>query len=213
MRPDVDALLARRRAAPADGLLSRLAHAEVDGARLTDDEILAFFQLLLLAGTETKSGLVANAVVCLLDYPAQFARVRAAPELVPGAIEEVLRYRTPVQMAFRATTRDVAIGGRTIPAGRLVLLMIGAANRDLRRFREAARFDVARDGPPHVAFGHGPHFCLGAALARLEARVALGELLDRAPSLARDGPRARRPRTGLNVHGPRALPVRLDGTR
>ena len=150
-------------------------------------------------------------MLCFLDHPEQLARVRAEPErLLPAAIEEVLRYRTPVQMVFRSTTRDVALRGRVIPAGQLVLLMVGSANRDPRHFRDPNRFDIAREQPvPHVAFGHGAHFCIGAALARLEGRVALTALLERFERFERAerGPWA--PCRAMNVHGPRSLPLRL----
>jgi cytochrome P450 len=218
MRPYVDALLVARRALPRDDLASALAHATVDGTPLSDDEALGFFQLLVLAGTETTSGLITNAVLCLLDHPAEHARLRAAPESLPAVIEEVLRFRTPVQVVFRVARADVALRGRTIPAGALVLLMLGSANRDPRHFRDAHRFDPRRfaTSPPpaaHVAFGHGAHFCLGAALARLETRVALAALLARAPAFNRDGHGPWAPRAGLNVHGPRSLPVLLGTGR
>jgi cytochrome P450 len=198
---------------PRDDLLTRLVEAEVDGERLTEEEIFSFFQLLLLAGTETTTNLIANAVLCFLDHPEQLARVRAASELLPAAIEEVLRFRTPVQIVFRATTQDVELRGRVIPAGALVFLMVGSANRDARQFRDAHRFDVAREPTPHVAFGFGAHFCIGAALARLEARVALSALLERVPDLRRAHRGPWSPRTGLNVQGPRSLPMRFTPGR
>src|SRR5438309_284 len=134
---------------------------------------------------------------------------RANPELVPQAIEEVLRYRTPVQWMFRATRSAVEMHGQTIPAGKLVLPMIGAANRDPRQFHDAERFDIARDLNPHIAFGHGIHSCLGAPLARLEARIALADFLERVKGfeLASDEPWE--PRKALHVHGPSRLPIRF----
>jgi cytochrome P450 len=207
MQPYLHDLVAERRAAPRDDLLTRLVESEVDGERLTEDEIFSFFQLLLLAGTETTTNLIANSVLCFLEHPDQLARLRATPELLPGAIEEVLRFRTPVQMVFRMTTRDVELRGRVIPEGRLVLAMVGSANRDARQFPNANRFDMTRTGA-HVGFGHGAHFCIGAALARLETRVALSALLDRFSDIRRAGG-AWAPRTGLNVHGPRSLPIRF----
>jgi cytochrome P450 len=199
-----------RHAGSSDGLLSRLAAAEVDGQRLTHDEILGFVQLLVVGGQETTTNLVNNAVLSLLENPAQLARVTADRPLLPSAIEETLRYRAPFQWLMRTPTRDVELHGQTIPAGRLVLAMVGAANRDPARFPEPDRFDVARDPNPHIAFGHGNHFCLGAALARLEARVALGDLLDRTRNLARATDAPWEPRKALQVLGPTSLPVRFD---
>jgi cytochrome P450 len=210
MRAYLAPLLARRREAATDDLLSRLVHAEVNGERLSDEEILGFFELLLVAGHETTTNLIGSAVLCLLEHPDQLARLRAEPERWPGAIEEVLRYRSPVQAVFRVTRRDVALRGRTIPAGKLVLVMIGSANRDAARFERPARFDAMRSPNAHVAFGHGIHFCIGASLARLEARVALPALFDRLPGLAIAQRTPWTPRPALHVHGPARLLVRFD---
>ncbi|WP_437957930.1 cytochrome P450 [Sorangium sp. So ce119] len=202
-------LIAQRRAAPQDDLLTRLVEAEVDGERLNEDEILGFFQLLLVAGHETTTNLISNAILCFLEHPTELARLRAEPHLLPSAIEEVLRYRSPVQAMFRVTRRDVPMHGQVIPAGKPVLAMIGSANRDPRQFRDPGRFDIARDPNPHVAFGHGIHFCIGAPLSRLEARVALPDLLARLTdlSLASDAPWE--PRRAIHVHGPTRLPIRF----
>jgi cytochrome P450 len=202
-------LVGERRVAPTDDLLSRLVHSEVDGARLTDVEILGFFQLLLSAATETTTNLIDNALLCFLDHPEQLARVRADRSLLPAAIEEVVRYRSPGQIMFRQTTRDVALHNRTIPADSFVLLMVGSANRDPARIADPDRFDVTRDPNPHVGFGHGIHFCLGAALARLEARVALGDLLDRLDEVELASKDPWEPREALHVHGPARLPIRF----
>ena len=129
---------------------------------------------------------------------------------MPSAIEEVLRYRTPVQWVFRATRRDVEAHGQTIPAGQLVLPMIGSANRDSLQFRDASPFDITRDPNPHVAFGNGIHFCLGAALSRLEARIALSDLLARATGFAFASEEPWEPRHALHVHGPARLPIRFE---
>jgi cytochrome P450 len=207
MRPSVTALLAQRRAAPKDDLLTRLVEADVDGERLAEEDILGFFQLLLLAGSETTTNLVGSAVLCLAQNPDQLARLRADPALLPSAIEEVLRFRSPVQIVFRQTRRDVEMSGKRIPAGKLVLAVIGSANRDPRQFQDPARFDITRDPNGHVAFGHGIHFCIGAPLARLEARIALTDLLGRVKRFSLDG--RWEPRKGFNVHGPSRLPIRL----
>jgi len=203
----------QRRRTPKDDLLTRLVEAEVDGERLTPGEILGFFQLLLSAGTETTTNLINNALLCLLEHPDQFARLRAEPRLLPSALEEVLRYRTPVQMVFRATKGDVALHGQVIPAGKLVLVMIGSANRDATKFQDADRFDITRDPNPHIAFGHGIHFCLGAALSRLEARVALTDLLEQLKGVQLASSEPWVPRKALNVLGPARLPVRFEPVR
>jgi cytochrome P450 len=211
---EMDACLAdmieQRRNTPRDDLLTRLIHAEVDGERLSQREILGFFQLLIVAGQETTTNLIDNAVLCLLEHPDQLARLRAAPELLPAAIEEVLRYRSPLQWMMRTPRRDVEVHGQVIPAGQLVLPMIGSANRDPRKFPGAGRFDIGRNPNPHVAFGHGIHFCLGAALSRMEAKIALSDLLERFQSfeLATDQPW--QPRQALHVHGPTSLPIRFE---
>jgi cytochrome P450 len=213
MNAYVTGLLQQRQAAPKDDLLTRLARAEVDGERLTQQEILGFFQILLLAGSETTTNLINNALLCFVENPDQLARLRAAPELLPSAIEEVLRYRSPFQWMFRLTRREVEVHSQVIPAGKLVLAMMGSANRDPQQFRDADRFDITRDPNPHLAFGHGHHFCLGAPLARLEARIALSVLLERVKGfeLASDEPWE--PRKGLHVHGPTRLPIRFEPGR
>jgi cytochrome P450 len=211
MRAALPGLVAR--SAGADTLLARLVAAEVDGERLTLEELLGFVQLLLVGGQETTANLINNAVLCLIEHPDQLARLRAEPGLLPTLIEEVLRYRSPVQWMPRATTRDVDLGGRVIPAGKLVLPVIGAANRDPAQFPDAGRFDVARDPNPHLAFGHGIHACLGAPLARLEARVALADFLARVERFEPAGDGPWEPRQALHVHGPSRLPLRLTPRR
>jgi cytochrome P450 len=206
----LEELLKRKRAEPRDDLLSRLVAAEVDGERLTHAEMVGFFQLLLLAGAETTTNLINNAVLCFVAHPEQLALLRGRMELLPSAIEEVLRYRSPLQWMYRKARCDVEVHGRLIPSGSLVLLMMGAANHDPAVFAEPGRFDISREPNPHVAFGHGVHFCMGAPLARLEARVALAEFLGRVKGfgLASGGPWE--PRRGLHVHGPNRLHIRFE---
>jgi cytochrome P450 len=207
MRPYVAAQVARRRAEPTDDLLSRLVEAEVDGERLTEDEILGFFQLLLLAGSETTTNLINNAMLCFVEHAEQYERVQRTHDLIPSAIEEVLRYRSPVQAVFRKTTCDVPLHGQTIPEGSLVLPMIGSANRDPKQFTEPDRFDITREPNPHIAFGHGPHFCLGAPLARLEGRIALEDLLTKLGNVKLASDEPWEPREALHVYGPTRLPI------
>jgi cytochrome P450 len=180
---------------------------------LTHDEILGFFQLLVVGGQETTANLINNAILCFLEHPDQFARIRAEPALLPPAIEEVLRYRSPLQWIMRTPRRDVDLHGQLIPAGKLVLPMIGSANRDPRQFPQAERFDILRAPNPHIAFGHGIHSCLGAPLARLEARIALSDLLARLKNLALASAEPWQPRQALNVHGPAHLPIRFEPAR
>lgn len=204
------ATIEKIRSSPRDDLLTRLVAAEIDGERLTQEEILGFFQLLVLGGQETTANLINNAILCLVDNPGELARLRANPDLLPTAIEEVLRYRSPLQWVMRTPKRDLDWRGQRIPAGQLVLPMIGAANRDARYFNEPGRFDIARDPNPHLAFGYGSHFCLGAALARLETRIALGDFLARAKSFEPASSEPWTPRQGLHVHGPVRLPIRCE---
>ncbi len=177
-----------RRRRPADDLISILVEAELDGEGLSDYEIFLFVLLLLVAGNETTTNLLGNAVDALLTHPEQLARVVAEPQLIPGLIEETLRYDGPVQFITRRTTREFALHGQTIPADAMIVVLLGSANRDERRFAEPDRFDVTRDTRGHVAFGFGAHFCLGASLARLEALGALEALVPELPRLSRVRP-------------------------
>src|SRR6185295_16614417 len=168
-----------RRADPGPDLTSRLVRAEVDGERLADEEIVGFIGLLLLAGHITTTATLGNSVLCFHDNPDAVAEIRADPTLLPAAVEEVLRLRTPFPSLGRLTTVDTQVGGVALPAGQVVLPWLTAANRDERVFADHHRFDIHRRANPHLTFGHGIHFCLGAPLARLEARVALRLLLER----------------------------------
>lgn len=202
-------LMEQRRSAPKPDLLTGLMQAEVEGERLTPKEILGFVQLLLAAGTETTTNVIDNAMVCFLEHPEQVARLREKPELLPSAIEEVLRYRSPLAFVFRATMREVELDGVAIPAGKVVLPMLGSANRDPRQFANPNVFDIARNPNPHIVFGHGIHFCIGAALSRLESRVALAQILRRMASFEAASAEPWQPRQGLHVHGPVRLPIRF----
>jgi cytochrome P450 len=167
-----------RRRAPADDLISAIV-SPGEGGALHPQDAMQFVMLLLVAGNETTTNLIGNATNALLDHPEQLARVAADPALVPDAIEEALRFDPPVQLVFRLATADTEIAGVRIPKGAVVVTLIASANRDERRFADGDRFDIARRPKGHVAFGFGKHFCLGASLARLEARVALEALAPR----------------------------------
>jgi len=164
-----------RRESPADDLLSVLVDPSREDA-LDELDVIQFVVLLLVAGNETTTNLIGNAVHALLDRPEITARMAECPQDVPAVVEEALRFDSPVQMVFRQTTRDVQVHDTCIPAGHAVALLLGSANRDERVFEDPDRFDPDRDHRAHLAFGFGPHFCLGSALARLEARVALTAL-------------------------------------
>ncbi len=202
-------LLAQRRAEPTGDLMSRLAHAEVDGERLSDEEIFSFLRLLLPAGAETTFRLIGNLLFALLDNPAALEEVRADRQKVDWAIEETLRWESPVQYASRETAQSAVLSGVELPAGTQLLLALGSANRDERHFHDPARFALDRRPEEHFAFGFGRHFCAGAHLARLEARIALNAILDRLPNL-RVAPGAERSIVGLAFRSPTALPVRFD---
>jgi len=210
MGPYLTDMIGRRQTEPKDDLLTRLVAAEVDGERLTHEEILGFFQLLVVGGQETTANLINNAVLCLVEHPDELARLRAAPGLLPAAIEEVLRYRSPLQWMLRTPRRDVVMHGQTMRPGEVVLPVIGAANRDPRQFPDPGRFDIARDPNPHIAFGHGVHACLGAPLARLEAHIALTDIFERLKGIRRASDDPWEPRNALHVHGPARLPIRFE---
>jgi cytochrome P450 len=203
-------MIAECRSAPRDDLLTRLIEAEVDGERLPHPEILGSFQLLMVAGQETTANLINNAVLCLVENPGQLRRLRAEPGLLTSAIEEVLRYRSPLQWVMRTPTRDVEMHGQVVPAGVLVVPVIGSANREPGQFMDPGCFDIGREPNPHIAFGHGIHACLGAALARLEARIALQNLLARMENFERASDEPWEPREALHVHGPNRLPIRFE---
>ena len=181
------AVILARRAEPRNDLISALVAAQEDRDALSDGELLATSLLLLLAGHETTTNLIGNGTLALLRHPDQLARLRAEPELLKSAIEEMLRWDSPVQGTLRAVTEPAEIGGVMLPRGALVIAGIGAANRDPEVFPEPDRFDVARRDNRHLSFGFGAHFCLGAPLARLEAEIAFRALFESFPRLALSG--------------------------
>jgi cytochrome P450 family 142 subfamily A polypeptide 1 len=176
-------IAAAKAADPGDDLISKLIHGEVDGERLDRDDVLRTALLLLVGGNETTRNTIAGAVLALSRHPEQHRRLVEHPALLPTAIEEFLRWVTPIMNFRRTATRDVALRGTRIKAGDQVIMLHGSANRDEDVFADADVFDVGRDPNPHLAFGVGTHFCLGANLARLEIRVMFEELLRRFPDL------------------------------
>ena len=186
MRRYLDPLIAHRRRHPGDDLISMMTHADGDD-RLTDDEVFWFTAMLIVAGNETTTNLLSGLLLTLAQRPDVYAQLREHPELISAAIEEQLRFVSPVQGFYRTATRDYTIGATTIPAGARVLLLFGAANRDPCRFHDPNNFDLNRDLSDHVAFGGGIHYCLGAHLSRLEVSRALTQLLPRVDAIRLDG--------------------------
>ncbi len=202
-------IVAERRRAPGDDLISHLLQAEVDGQRLSLAEILGFCVLLLIAGNETTTNLIGNAVLIFGENPGVQERLRQDPSLLRTAIEEVLRYRSPVQaLPNRVATVDTELRGQKIRRGQQVVFWIGSANRDESVFADAQSFVVDRTPNPHLAFGAGVHFCLGAPLARLEAKIALTRLLERCPHLEVIDSGVVLSASPI-VYGPKKLPVRF----
>lgn len=183
MRSLMARLVAERRGDPGPDLLSAMTAATDDGDRLTADELYANALFLMTAGHETATNMLSNGILALLRHPEQLALLRADPGLLDTAIEEMLRYDGPVQIAARVADRDREVRGLPLRRGDAVIVMLGAANRDPDVFADPDTFDITRSPNPHVAFSHGVHFCLGAALARAEAQVLLPRLLDRFPTL------------------------------
>ncbi|AXB42131.1 cytochrome P450 [Amycolatopsis albispora] len=200
---------AERRRQPREDLLTKLVEAEVDGVRLTDREVVNFANVLLIAGHITTTMLLGNTVLCLDEYPDQKAKVLADRELVPGAIEESLRFLSPFATTARVTNTDVELGNTVIEADQMVLVWLAAANRDPEHFTDPGVFDVTREPNTQIAFGRGIHFCLGAPLARLEGRVALNILLDRFPGLRTDPAEAPEFLPQPTMTGVRRLPLVL----
>lgn len=172
-------ILAARRVRPQGDLISDLLAAEVDGERLSEEQILSFCMLLLMAGHVTTVNLISNGMVCLLEHPEALDALRRNPGGIPRALEEVLRYRSPVQWLARVARQDLILGGERVSAGQTIIAFVGSANRDESVFVDSERFDVSRHPNPHLSFGHGVHFCLGAPLARLEAQIAMQVLFAR----------------------------------
>jgi cytochrome P450 len=206
-------LVARRRARPADpevDVLTRLIQGEVGGERLSEAELLHNCIFLLNAGHETTTNLIGNGLHALMRHRGELERLAAEPSLIATAVEELLRYESPLQLNNRLATAPIALpGGEVIAAGTFVTLGVGAANRDPAVWAEPERLDIGRKPNPQLAFGHGPHACAGLNVARLEARIAVGRLLARHPRIELDGAPERDPR--VRFRGFRHLPVQLGG--
>jgi unspecific monooxygenase len=200
-------LLEQRRVSPGDDLLSALAAVEADGDRITAREAVDLSRLLLVAGHETTVNLIGNGVLALLRQPDQLALLRQSPELIPGAVDEFLRFDSPVQFTQRVATEDLDLLGQRVKRGDEIMLILGAANRDPAAFAEPHKLDVRRDARRHVAFGGGIHHCLGAVLARMEGVIAFKALLDAFPTIDLAAPPTRRPT--LTLRGLEMLLVSL----
>lgn len=200
-------MIEQRRREPRDDLISALLATQIDGQHLTEQELLGFCILLLVAGNETTTHLIGNAILCLDEHPEALAQLRAEPDLLPGAIEEVLRYRSPVRLMFRVTTQDTMIGDQEVKAGSGLQAWIASANQDEEQFPNAEQFDIRRSPNRHLAFGYGIHFCLGAPLARLEAKIALGIMLERLRELRRVRDVPLEPVGSFILFGVKHLPV------
>ncbi|MHB8466776.1 MAG: cytochrome P450 [Acidimicrobiales bacterium] len=210
MRAYLEPIVEERRRRPTGDLVSELVTAEVDGERLSDERIYGFLRLLLPAGAETTFRVMGNALAALLAHPDVLARVREDRSLLPAVIEETLRWETSVTMVSRVATKDVEVAGCPIPAGSPVNVVTGSANHDAGRFVDAEDWRPDRASQPHLAFGWGPHLCLGMHLARLELRVGLGAILDRLPGLRPDTDLPPPTIQGLAFRGPDALPVLFE---
>lgn len=202
-------LIAQRREHPSNDLVSAVANAEVDGVRLSDWEAVGFNVLLLIAGNETTTNLLGNMLNVLVDRPDLWQRLRDEPDLIDAAIEETLRYDSPVQFVMRRAKEDVALHGQHIAAGQDVIVVMGSANRDTDVFESPDDYLIDRPRNRHLSFGYGIHFCIGAPLARMEARIAMQRLLARARTLSRGAGHAQRVGSHL-LRGFDALSIRLS---
>jgi cytochrome P450 len=210
MRAYLEPIVEARRVEPEDDLITDLVTAEIDGEKLTDEKIYGFLRLLLPAGAETTFRTMGNALTALLTHPDDLARVTADRSLVPEVIEETLRWETSVTMTSRVSTKDSEVDGVTIPGGCPVSVLVGSANHDQSRFEDGEEWKLGRPAQTHLAFGTGPHQCLGMHLARLELRTGLNVILDRLPNLRLDPTRPAPVIEGFAFRGPTSIPVLFD---
>jgi cytochrome P450 len=210
MRVYFGRLCEERRANPRSDLISGLVQAEMDGEKLNFEELLQMLILLLVAGNETTTNLIGNAMLEFMEHPDQLARVEADHTLIPSALEEVLRINSPVQATVRRAVKDQEFQGKQFEKGQQIVVWIAAANRDPEQFPEPLTFDITRSPNRHLAFGMGIHFCLGSPLARLEAKVAMEELLKRAKNFRRTDERVLPRVPTFIMRGVRELPIAFD---
>lgn len=206
-------IIVQRRQEPGDDLISHLMTAQVDGEHLTPMELLGFCILLLVAGNETTTNLIGNAIWSFDEHPEVFEQLRADPALLPDAIEEVLRYRSPVKLMHRVVGQDTTLNDKELKAGQMVTAWIGSANHDEAQFPDAETLDIRRTPNRHIAFGYGIHFCIGAPLARLEARIALEIMLQRLPDIRRNHAIPLEAIDSYVLYGIKHLPVTFTPSR
>ena len=204
-----EAMIEDRRRAPREDLVSDLCRAEAESESLRPEEVLAMAILLLIAGNETTTNLIGNGTLTLLEHPEAMSRLRREPALIPGFLEEVLRYNGPVKLLTRRATEDVTLSGVTIPGGAFVVTLLAAANRDPEAFPDPDRFDITREGRGHLTFGQGIHFCVGAPLSRIEGRIAFEEIFRRLPLFSRESGRVEW-NSALGLRGLRSLPLHFE---
>jgi cytochrome P450 len=200
-------VIAQRREKPGSDLISALLEAQIDGEYLPEEELLGFCSLLLIAGNITTTNLIGNAILCFDEHPEVMSRLRERPELMPQAIEEVLRYRPPVLIIARTPLSDVELAGQQIKRGETVIGWLACANHDPAQFPHSERFDIERNPKHHVPFGHGIHFCLGAPLARLEAKIVLTVMLERLLDIERDRSQDLEPVQSIFIYGAKNVPI------
>lgn len=200
-------MLEERRQHPREDMMSELLAAEVDGEHLSKADTISFCILLLLAGHVTTTNLLSQAIRCFDEHPDAMQQLIEKPDLMPGAIEEVLRYASPVWRLFRTTTAEVTLSGVTIPANSYIFAWLASANRDSEQFPDPERFDITRTPNKHVAFGHGIHFCIGAPLSRMEASIALPMLLEQLPDMRISREQPLEPFEGRNLFGFKHIPL------